>query len=337
MKKISLKALSTKVLDDQVYSLVKQGEKLTLLIFDENLKAIDEVWSGWGNTGFILMVKRGEVYASIDDKLCLIKNGSTETVLKATNSANIFWHLTEADGKLFVHEYGKSPTSIYLTEDLRNWKKIVTNLDIDKQSKHFHDISYDPIRKILICTLGDGCLTRVAFSKDFGLSWKPLYSGPWQFVPILAMKDKLMFGMDSGIAKGGIGSYNFTTNQWNFTFLKWQGKDVKFVQMSDLKLLTNELYIAGLGQPQAIVISKDARRWHLVCAEGFDEQFNMYINIGEGKEFITCSTGKSLLLVAKNELESLCKTTDPVISDYKLGFIEKLKGLEFNIKHRLIT
>lgn len=188
-----------------------------------------------------------------------------------------------------------------------------------------------------MCTLGDGCLIRAAFSENFGLSWKPLYRGPWQFVPILMLKDKLVFGMDSGIVKGGIGIYDFPSRRWSFTFLKWLGKDVKFVQMYDLKMLTNNLYIAGSSTPQAIVVSKDARRWHLVHLEEFNEQFNMHVNISEGENFVACSTGKNLITIDKDELKSLCENADPVITDYRLGFFEKLKCLRFDIKHRSLT
>lgn len=38
----------------------------------------------------------------------------------------------------------------------------------------------------------------------------------------------------------------------------------------------------------------------------------------------------------KDELKSLCETTDPVITDYRLGLNERLVGLGFKIKHRLV-
>lgn len=66
--------------------------------------------------------------------------------MKSSKPTNIFWHLIEADGKLLVHEYGEPPTSIYLTENLKGWDKMATNLDIDKSSKHFHSIAYDPTK-----------------------------------------------------------------------------------------------------------------------------------------------------------------------------------------------
>lgn len=60
--------------------------------------------------------------------------------------------------------------SIFVSEDLENWRKLVTK-------------------------------------KDLGDSWRPLYNGSWQFVPIVSLEDKIVFGMGSGITKGGLGIY----------------------------------------------------------------------------------------------------------------------------------
>jgi len=337
MKRTNLNVLDTAVVNDYIYALVKRNERLSLLSLDKDLRVVDEAWSTEGRVGFILRMNRSKALVSVDNKLYLVEDGKAETVLTIDTSENTFWHLTEVNGKLFmVHEYGRPPTSIYASNDLKNWEKIATNLDIDKSSKHFHDIAYDPYRKWLIITLGDGCLTRVAISEDLGSSWRPLYRGPWQFVPILVLRDKLVFGMDSGIARGGVGVYNPSNNQWSFIFLKWYGREIRFAQMCDLKLLDNSFYIAGLGAPQAVVVSRDLRTWHPVHIEGFYKQFNMHVTISNGKGFVACSTGKSLLLLTKDEIEDLMQTTDPIIVNYR-SYIERLIGLGFSLKRRLVT
>jgi len=73
-------------------------------------------------------------------------------------------------------------------------------------------------RKWLISTLDDKCLTRVAFSEDLGSSRRPFYRGPWQFVSIAVLENKIAFGMDSGLAKGGIGIYHPDEDKWEFIF-----------------------------------------------------------------------------------------------------------------------
>ena len=253
-------------------------------------------------------------------------------MLTATRPENVFWHLVENNGVVFVHEYGESPTGIYVSEDLEHWRKLITNLDIDKSSRHFHYLAYDRYRNWLIATLGDGCLVRVITSPDLGNSWRPLYSGPWQFVPIVPLEDRIVLGMDSGIARGGLGVY-FPEGGWNFLFLKWVDGTVRFAQMSDLKLLSNGLWLAALGTPQAILASEDLKTWKLVYVEGFDKTFNIHMTISEGTN-VVCSTGENLLLFNKNELKSMALNNQPVIVEYR-AYLDKLKGAAFVLKRRL--
>jgi len=153
-------------------------------------------------------------------------------------------------------------------------------------------------------------------------------------MPIKVFKDEIVFGMDSGIARGGIGVYYPNSNHWNFIFFKWYDEKVRFAQMNNLKMLDNGLWVAGLRAPQAIVTSKDLRRWYLVYAEGFDNRFNLYMSISEGKEFIACSTGKSLLLFKKDKLQELIARTQPIMITYK-AWLDKLRGLGFILKRKI--
>ena len=63
--------------------------------------------------------------------------------------------------------------------------------DIDLLSRHFHYIAFDEERRVLIATLGDGNIVRVAISADCRSSWRPLYKRPWQFVPVLVEEDRM--------------------------------------------------------------------------------------------------------------------------------------------------
>jgi hypothetical protein len=334
VKRAPLNALSTVVVGDHVYALLRRGERLHLSVLNTDLEVVKTVWSSRGGIGFILKVERDRALVSLDDKLYLVKGGEAEAVLTANNPGNVFWHLAEAGGRVFVHEYGQPPCAIYSSKDLEEWEKVVVNLDIDKLSKHFHDIAFDPYRKRLIFTLGDGCLTRVAISEDLSSSWRPLYRGPWQFVPIMVLKDKIVFGMDSGIAKGGLGIYYPDEDKWRFIFLTWKDKNVRHAQFCDLKLLDKDLWVASLGTPYAILASKDLRFWYPLFIEGFDEGFNynMLLSIGEG--MIACSTGKLLLILKDEDIEGAL-TLNPIMVEYK-AYWDKLIGYGFLIKHSIL-
>jgi len=332
MRRLSLSSLSAVVVDDEVFTLVRDERRLTLLSLDTSSGVIDELASFQGSRGFVLKARAGKILVSIDDKLYLIEDGVCRLVLTATRPENIFWHLVESNGVVFMHEYGESPTGIYVSEDLEHWRKLITNLDVDKSSRHFHCLAYDRYRNWLIATLGDGCLVRVITSPDLGNSWRPLYSGPWQFVPIVPLEDRIVLGMDSGIARGGLGVY-FPEGGWNFIFLKWVDGTVRFAQMSDLKLLSNGLWLAALGTPQAILASEDLKTWKLVYVEGFDKTFNIHMTISEGTN-VVCSTGENLLLFNKNELKSMALNNQPVIVEYR-AYLDKLKGAAFVLKRRL--
>lgn len=319
----------------RILSLTRTNKSLELLSLHEGSETYWKMTSFKGFNGFILGSYGGKLMLSIDDKLVLIEGATHKVVLKSSKPENFFWHATKAKNSIFVHEYGESPTGIFKSENLENWRKVVENIDLDKRSKHFHYVKYDPYRDWLIATLGDGCLRRVIYSENLGKSWKPLYKGPWQFVPIEVSEDEIVFGMESGIAKGGIGIYYPDDERWTFRFLKWHSGNVRFAQMCDLKRLSNGLWIAALGTPQAIIASKDLETWYPIHVDGFDARFNYHMAISEGEEIVACTTGKSLLLFRKDEPKELDAKTRPVMLSYR-AYLDRLKGLGFSFKHRIL-
>jgi hypothetical protein len=335
IKKTPLNALSTTVIGDHIYALLRKEERLFLSILNTDLEVVKTIWSSRGSIGFILKVEGNSVLINLDDKLYLVEGSEARVVLVASNRRNMFWHTTRAGNKVFIHEYGETPTGIFTSDNLENWRRLITNTDIDKHSKHFHNITYEPYRKWLIATLGDGNLIRVAFSEDLGDSWRPLYKGPWQFVPIVPLKDKIIFGMDSGIAKGGLGIYYPDEDRWEFIFLRWNDERIKHAQFNDLKFLDKGLWIASLGTPQAIVASKDLRTWHPLFIESFDKEFNHNMLLSVEKSIITCSTGKTLLVFDENEIENVF-TLKPVMVECK-AYWDKLLGYGFLIKHSILS
>ncbi len=64
-------------------------------------------------------------------------------------------------------------------------------------------------------------------NNDLEIDSEYLYKGPWQFVPIVVLKHMVVFGFDSGIARGGIGVFCPEHGRWSFIFLKWVNKSVK--------------------------------------------------------------------------------------------------------------
>ena len=331
MRRVPLSALSIAVVDERIYALVKEGEILVLKILDKELKIIDEVISVKGHKGIVLYLGKGRALVSVDDKLLLIRNNEAEVVLTASKPNNTFWHSTEAKENVFIHEYGEPPTGIFVSKNLEDWERVATNLDIDRSSKHFHYIAYDPYREWLVTTLGDGCLTRVAVSEDLGSSWSSLYKGPWQFVPIVPLEDGIVFGMDSGIVRGGVGIYYPKSDLWKFSFFRWRDRRAPLAQMCDLKLLDDGLWVATFGAPQAITVSGDLNTWYPVYVESYDYNFNFCMSIAEVGNVVLCSTGNNLIAFDKSELHDIMMSSEPIATPYK-AYKERLAGFGFNVK-----
>jgi hypothetical protein len=326
--------LNSVIAGGHILALVKQDNMLSVAMFNKELKAKGGIVALNGSKGFILDAKENKLLLSIDDKLILIEHGERRTVLKSGRPENFFWHAVRAKNKVFVQEYGEVPTGIFMSEDLENWSKLVVNTDLDRHSRHFHNIAYDSHRKWLIATLGDECLARVVFSEDLGNTWRPLYKGPWQFVPIVPLEDKIVFGMDSGIAKGGLGIYYPDKDKWEFIFLRWKDKNVKHAHFCDLKFLGKDFWVASLGTPQAMMASKDLRLWYPLFIESFDKEFNHNMLLSTGEDTVVCSTGKNLLIFNEDKIENAFNLK-PLMVEYK-AYWDKLVGYGFLIKHNIL-
>jgi hypothetical protein len=333
MKLLNVNALSA-VEAGAVFVLLKNGAKLALTTFSEDFSEMKELVAFIGNKGHILTADNNQILLSIDNNLILVKDNECKTVLKAQRAENIFWHACKFHETVMVHEYGLAPTSIYASGDLLNWKEVVSNLDIDRHSNHFHYLVYDPYRDQLIATLGDGNYIRAICSDDGGLRWKPLYRGAWQFLPIVPLRDKIVFGMDSGLTDGGVGIYDPIKDYWKFTFFKWVGKDVKLAQMCDLKRLDTGLWLAALGTPQALVLSEDLKKWYPLHMAGFEKRFNLYMKIADGKNRVVCCAGPNLLVIEKEELAEIASNMRPVLVNHE-AYTSRLIGALLVLKRKL--
>lgn len=335
MRIIQSSFLDVKVRGNEIFSLIKNGEfiRLVKMKFDSDLRLTDEIAYFKGSKGFLLEVER-TLLVSIDDTIFLVEGDRRKVILRANRPENFFWRSTEASDRIFIQEYGRPPTSIYASRDFEKWERIVTNVDIDRNSRHFHSIAWDRYRNWLIATLGDNCLTRVVYSEDFGRSWKPLYKGAWQLLPIVVSEDEIVFGMDSGIARGGVGIFYPKDYRWKFEFFKWLDKRVRLAQMCDLKLLDGDIWTATFGSPQAIAVSKDLRAWHPVYVESYDESFNFHMLMSIVGNTTLFSTSKHLIIIDKEELNKIIINEKPATRSYK-AYKERFKGIFFVLKRKL--
>jgi hypothetical protein len=184
--------------------------KLVLRLVDldnekRQLKRSQKLTKFEGKNFSLLKMIGSKWYVGIDDSLLTSDDlGSWTTVLRGMGSNNVFWHIVEADARtLFVQEYGPDCSGLYRSSDGGNsWVKLVTSREIDKRARHFHSVAYDRHRCFLIATLGDSNPSKIIVSQDYGDSWKVIYRGTYQCLPIETSEKFVVFGMDSGVSKG---------------------------------------------------------------------------------------------------------------------------------------
>lgn len=329
MKRLDLKALGVLVDRNDVLALAKgiDGKMVLYRIRWPSLK-VEELCVFEGVRGFML-AKAGDMYlASIDERLLTSLDLLEWRVALRLRPGNTIWHACETPWGIVAQEYGEAPTGLWISSNGVEWRLLMSNSDVDPYSKHFHYVAYDVYRDVMYVTLGDGNLTRAIAVK--GDRWRPIYRGPWQFVPIAVLRDRIVFGFDSGIARGGLGIYYPEEDGWDFVFLKWVDRRVRHSQMNELRLLRLGVWVAALGAPQAITTSRDLANWSLLHLEGLEKDFRHYMNVVEGQDFIASSTGSSLVIYELGDIEHALNLK-PVMIRYR-GYLDRVKGLLFTIK-----
>jgi len=240
---------------------------------------------------------------------------------------NSIWHACETPEGMIVQEYGESPTGLYASADGYRWSRILTNVDVDPFSRHFHYVAYDPNRDVVYAALGDANLVRAITVKEN--SWRPIYKGPWQFVPVLPLRDYIVFGFDSSIARGGIGVYSPEKEEWSFIFLKWRSSGVKHAQFAEIKMFKG-VWVGALGAPHALVVSDKLREWRLLHLEGLRQDFNHLMGLALGESFVAASTGEKLIIFDESDIEEALRR-EPILVRYG-GYIDRVRGLLFKLK-----
>jgi len=286
--------------------------------------SLDEVVTLQGSPCLIPWGSRDGLLVSSGNTLYLVSGGEAKPVLRA-RPGNWFWHGVEAQGRAFIQEYGESPTGIYVSEDLVSFRRAASNKDVDPLSRHFHYIAFDGERGLLVATVGDGNVVRVAVSQDHGSNWKPLYKGPWQFVPVLVDGDRWVLGFDSGIARGGVAVYDVERGDWSFTFLKARG--YRYAQFTCLTRFL-DYYIGCLGSPTAIIVSRDLRYWYPLYIESTSTPtvgFNHFVNAIVWGERIVAVTGRELLAFDYSDVERALGG-EPLLTPYK-AYVDRVRGV----------
>ena len=78
-----------------------------------------------GSPCILLWNRKNKFLVSAGNFLYFVSNNEFKPVLRARDG-NWFWHAVEACNKVFIQEYGESPTGIYVSENLENFKLLVS-------------------------------------------------------------------------------------------------------------------------------------------------------------------------------------------------------------------
>lgn len=332
---MNIKAQSVTLDGSDILSIIKEGPELLRLI---RLRwpsfKLEELHTFSGKKNLLLAKIKDVFLISIDEKLWVSHDLNEWTLTLKLRSPNIIWHACEVPDGIVISEYGQTSTSLFVSDNGgKTWKRILSNINVDPLSDHFHHVCYDEYRNTLYVTLGDGNFIRAI--EVYGPSWKPIYKGPWQFAPIIVDEDRVLFGFDSGITKGGIGVYYPLKRKWTFLFLRPLDKEIKRLQMNELIKIGHNLWISTLGSPQAIIATANLKEWSLVYLEDKVETFNHNISLRteRDQEILACSTGKKLVIFKKSEVISAINSK--IIANIHLAYLDRLHGLFSTLKTSL--
>jgi len=322
----TLPVTDVRLFDDSIVALVRDGDAIRLLSLDSNLEERCTIGSATGRNGYLLGVEGNSYLLGIDNRLVVCEEGKVTSVLRLASPTNILPHAIPLGSRTLVQEYGNPPTGLWLSrEKFSGWRRLVTNITVDRYSRHFHDIAYHHRRKWILATLGDGNPVRLISSSDGESTWQTLVRGPWQFYPIAVLEDRIVLGMDSGIAIGGVGTYFPDSRRLEVTLLKWTREPQQRVQMFCLQKLSSNLWVAATSSPAALLVSKDLVSWHLACRDDSTDRPRVPPRVSYRGNTLAFCTGRGLIMFDVSELESLSRAGDPVLVSH-LDITTRLRG-----------
>jgi hypothetical protein len=170
---------------------------------------------------------------------------------------------------------------------------------------------------------------RAAVSPDYGRTWRPVYRGPWQFVPVLVEGGRWVFGFDSGIARGGVGVYRPDEGEWDFIFLKSAHRFAQFASLVKF----GDCYVGGLGFPAAVIASRDLRYWYklyLGGTTGGTTGYNHFVEVVARGDRVLAATGSELLVLTLNDFEAAL-AGEPFLRPYG-ACLDRVRGALFLLK-----
>jgi hypothetical protein len=144
------------------------------------------------------------------------------------------------------------------------------------------------------------------------------------------LRDRILFGFDSGIARGGLGIFNPESEGRSFIFLKWVNDNVKYCQMNELKLLSNGIWVSTLGTPQAVVVSRNLNKWFPLHIEGFEARYNYNMYVVEVGGCIACCTGNNIVVFSKDDVKEALDR-EPVVVEYR-DCMDRVEDLAYKLK-----
>ena len=318
--RLSVPVVSVRNIDGTIYVTISEGGRCKV----SRLRGgdVEDIASVRGFPCVLLWGRRDGLLVSAGNTLYFVAGNEARPVL-TVRDGNWLWHAAELGGFVFVQEYGEPPAGIYATEDFRRFERVVTNKDVDSRSRHFHYVASDAERNLLVATLGDGNLVRAVVSRDLGHTWRPIYRGPWQFVPVLVERERWVFGFDSGIARGGVGIYHPEEGRWEFIFLKSPHRYAQFASL----VRFGDLYVGGLGMPVGVVVSRDLKVWRALHIAEFSKAYVHFVDVAIWGDKVVASTGQRLLIFEAEELSGgeLFMKPYPAVLDRVHGWLSYLK------------
>lgn len=343
LKRITVPGSSTWITDKGVlvmsanncFQTIQTVEKPRLILvsgkhFEE--QAVLASFSGQRNV--LLRTIGDATFVGLDNQLLMSKDLETwESVLATPNQRNFFWHMTESrDGTLYAQEYGFGLTGIYKTSDEgRRWKQVINTKSIDRRATHFHSIAYDRYRDLLIATLGDSNMVKIAVSEDNGDTWRSIYSSAFQCLPIVVAEDHVFFGMDSAISRGLV-VWNPSENKMEIIHLNYVGKTAikDDLQSSDLKLLSNGIWLMSTGKG-SLLSSSDLRNWQMLHL-GEKDQFEANMISNDTNGIVSAALSSKVIILELKALKTSKQEAD--VTQYR-ALLPRIKSLGYITKKKI--
>jgi len=121
--RLNISATDIKNIDGVIYVAISEGGNCRVSKLENG--ELEDVIIVEGSPCVLLWNRKNRFLVSAGNVLYFVSNNEFRSVFRAGHR-NWFWHGVEACNKVFIQEYGESPTGIYVSEDLENFKLLVS-------------------------------------------------------------------------------------------------------------------------------------------------------------------------------------------------------------------